>query len=147
MARIEFALKAHLAADAAIAARVASRIYPLVIPQDASPTGDKLTYQRKSGPRNFNLTGGNDWSKAEFDVVAWSLSYDNAKLLADDVRNRMHGWAQDDFGSGAGAVKVGFVKLINEEDGYYDPEDGSDNGWFAVVSTYQINYLEPAPEF
>lgn len=145
MAIIEFALRSHLAADAAIAAKVSGRIYPLVIPQDASSEADKLTYRRKMGPRDGNLAGGIDVATAAFEIVAWSRSYDSAKLLAEDVRQAMHGVRQGQFGSGGGAVQVGSVTLVDEEDGYYDPEDGSDSGWFSVVLEYRIRYVEAAP--
>jgi hypothetical protein len=145
VARIEFALRQHLAADTAVAARVSGRIYPLVIPQDADPNGDKLTYRRESGPREHNLTGGIDWATAMFEIVAFSKSYDNAKLLVDDVRNALQGFCQDTFGTGGNQVTVGFVQMADEEDGYYEPADSSDAGWFAIVCKFKIKYFELAP--
>jgi hypothetical protein len=144
MALIEVALKSYLASQTPITAHTSTRIYPLVIPQDADPLGDKLTYRRKGGPRGHNLTGGNDWAVGVFEIVSWSRSYDNAKDLADAVRNSLQGFIGI-FGSGASQVQVGFVKLMDEEDGHYDPEDGSDNGWFAIVCEYHVKYLETAP--
>ena len=145
MALIEIALQNYLASQSTISSSVSNRIYPLVIPQDSDLTGNRITYRRKGGPRGHNLTGGNDWAQGVFEIVCWSRSYDNAKALVDAVRDSLQGFCDGTFGSGASQVKVGFVKLMDEEDGYYDPEDGSDSGWFAIVCEYHIRYLEVAP--
>lgn len=142
---IEFALHAYLTANAAIAARVGTQIYPLRIPQ--SVDGDKITYRRKSGVRPLNLQGGIDLVDAVFEIACYSQSYDRAKLLSKDLRLALSGFINGPFGSGAGEVQVKVVRHLDEEDGYYAPEEGSDEGWFVVVNEYAVKYHETAPTF
>lgn len=142
---IEFALHAYLKANTAIANRVGTQIYPLRIPQ--TKAGDKLTYRRKSGIRPLNLDGGIDIVDAVFEIACYSQSYDNAKLLSRDLRLALQGFINGSFGSGAGTVDVRVVKHLDEEDGYFPPEEGTDEGWFVIVNEYAVKYHETAPTF
>lgn len=142
---IEFALRQHLAAQTTITTQVGDRIYPLRIP--IAIDGDKITYRRKAGMRNYVLTGGTDISHGEFEVACWSQSYDNAKTLAAKVRLALHGFINGSFGTGGTTTTIKVVQHLEEEDGYFDPEDGTDQGWYMVVSTFRITYHESAPTF
>ncbi len=142
---IEFALRQYLLTVTAITTQVTDQIYPLRTP--INKLGDKITYRRKSGTRNYVLTGGTGISHGEFEIACWSQSYDAAKTLAKNVRLALHGFMNNTWGSGATLTTVGVVQHIDEEDAFSDPEEGSDDGWFMVLSTFKITYQETPPTF
>lgn len=142
---VEFALRQYLASVTAITTQVGDRIYPLRIP--VAKPGDKITYRRKGGVRNYVLTGGTDISHGEFEIACWSQSYDAAKTLAANVRLALHGFINGPWGADATLTAVKAVQHLDEEDGYFDPEDGTDEGWYMTVSVFKITYIEPAPTF
>lgn len=73
-----------LAADAAVAGRVASRIYPLLMPQGAALPA--LTYQRISSDHQPSLAGHTSGLvNIRLQVDCWASSYAVVKALAVDV--------------------------------------------------------------
>lgn len=80
---IESDLKAYLAADAAVAALVGSRIYPLKLPQ--APALPAITYQKVSGPRVISLSGYSGLSHPRLQIDCWAATYDQVKALSAAV--------------------------------------------------------------
>jgi hypothetical protein len=106
---IEAGLYAHLCADSSVAALVSTRIYPLLVPQDA--TLPALAYQRISGPRDHAHTGATGLALARMQLTYVAASYEDTKSLAEAVRAAMDG-----LRGSMGAVQVGSCMLDNEQD-------------------------------
>jgi hypothetical protein len=77
--------------DAALTALVAERVYPLVVPQDA--TRPAVAFQRISGPRTYSHSGP-ALAFARFQVTCEGNSYMEANQVAQAVRVAMErsGW-------------------------------------------------------
>ncbi len=113
---IESGLYARLAGDAAVAALVATRIYPAVVPQGA--TLPAITYQRVAGTSELAHSGPSGLGRARFQVDCWAEAYAAAIDLGEAVRACLHGYR----GAFDGAV-VGGVVMLDGADGY-DPATG-----------------------
>ena len=87
---IEAGIYAHLIADSGVADLVATRIYPLLVPQDA--TLPAMAYQRISGPRDHSHSGPSGLVTARMQLTYVALSYDGAKSLGEVVRAAMDGF-------------------------------------------------------
>lgn len=109
------ALRAHLLADAGIAALVAARIYPLRLPQKAVMPAIVLT--RVSGLRFGHLRGAGSLARPRFQVDAWATTHDGATTLGSLCRVRLDGFVGTwtDAESPATAVKVS-VHFETEQD-------------------------------
>ena len=97
------ALRAFLLADTAIAAVVAVRIFPSVLPQGVSATS--LVYHRVSGFGDHHMEGPSGYAVGRWQIAAWSESLDTAEALANLVKYRLDGY-RGGMGSGGQAVKV-----------------------------------------
>jgi len=141
---VEFALRDHLLADATVQAIVQDEVYPVRIPrvddERVRLNRAKITYRRKSGGRSHYLTSSDHHPEPVFELVCWSRSYDEAKLLASAV---LH--ALDAFGGEFGSIQVHAALNTNEVDGFIEPEDGSDDGWFMILLEFTIAYRECLP--
>lgn len=140
---IEFRLRDRLIADSGITAIVGNRVHPIRIPRMkmATDNGPKLTYRRSRGGRDHDLRAASGHPLAQFEMTCWSQSYDTAKALATAVRNCLDGFGPGQFAD----VHVDSVLNLDEEDLYWEPEDGTDTGWYAVLLKYAIRYTESIP--
>lgn len=105
---IESALYTHLTNDSNVTELVGTRIYPLVVPQDADLPA--IAYQRISGPRTHTHDGATNpaWARLQLTMVA--TRYSGAKALAEVVRQSLDGLA-----GSLGGVRAA-VTLDNEVD-------------------------------
>lgn len=78
-----------LTADTAVAAIVATRVYPLVIPQRSSLPA--VTYQRVYGAPVNDLAGAGEKVHARVQVDCWATSYSTVRSLADAVNSALGG--------------------------------------------------------
>lgn len=85
------ALRVILLGDTAIAAQVATRVYPLVMAQ--GERGDSLVYQRISGFGEPTLSGPNGLVETRFQIDAYAVDIDRAAALADLVKARLDGYS------------------------------------------------------
>jgi hypothetical protein len=85
------ALRAHLLGDAAIAALVVARIYPLRLPQKTVLPAIVLT--RISTVRYGHLRGNEALARPRYQVDAWATTHDAATELGGLVRQRLNGYA------------------------------------------------------
>jgi hypothetical protein len=110
---LEQGLVAHLQSDAGVSALVETRIYPLVVPQDA--TLPALAYQRISGPRDHAHDGPTGLARARVQLTYVASTYAAAKELAEAARA-----ALDGFSGTMGTVSVDSCSLDNEVDTWAD---------------------------
>jgi hypothetical protein len=140
---IEFRLRDRLKNDSGVSALVGDRVHPIRVPRMrmAPDSGDKVTYRRATGGRDHDLRAASGHPMPIFEIVCWSQSYDRSKSLAAAVRNCLDG-----FGPGTwGDVHVDSTLNRDEEDLFWEPEDGSETGWYATVLKYAIRYTESIP--
>jgi len=127
---IEEGLYSKLAADSGVSALVSTRIYPLLVPQDASLPA--IAYQRISGPRDHAHDGATGLALARVQVTCLGSSYDETKDVSEAVR------AAIDGGAGTwGSTTVGACLLENERDEWATPFDKS-----TVQMDFMIWYQE-----
>lgn len=114
MAELEAAIKSRLGAYGGLTALVASRVYPLQLPQ--RPTLPAVTYRRIDGPREHAMGADPGLAHPRIQVDSWGASYADTKAVATQVRGALQRWR----GIAAG-VEVLAVYLQGDEDGY-EPE-------------------------
>ena len=87
---IESSISTFLLADAILSGLIASRLYPLKLPQ--KPTLPAVTYQRISGERVHDMSGASGLAEPRFQFDAWADKYLDAKSVADAIRKRLDGF-------------------------------------------------------
>jgi hypothetical protein len=107
---IEQALRAVLVADVGVSA-ITTRVYPNYIPQ--APTWPLVVYQKVSGERDHDITGPTGKAHPRFQLECWAETYDEAKSLANAVREALDGNTFTE-----GAVTIGSVVIQTEFDAY-----------------------------
>ncbi|MGE5553298.1 MAG: tail completion protein gp17 [Betaproteobacteria bacterium] len=111
---IEAALRMHLVNHSGLAALVAGRIYPLLLPQ--SPTLPAVTYQKISSIEEYAQDGSSSLRRVRFQIDCWAGSYASAKAVAAQVKAALIRFCG--LLGGAGGVQVGGVWLDDETDFY-----------------------------
>lgn len=95
-----------------------ARIYPNVIPQDA--TLPAIAYQRISGPRVMKHSGASGLAFARIQYSCTAATYSAAKALLHQVRAALNGFTGT---MGTGGVTVEHCIVKNEVDGYNEVSD------------------------
>ena len=108
---IEEALKTVLTNDAGVAALVAGRIYPVILPQ--KPTYPVLTYQKVGGAADLVLAGESGLSRNLFQIDAYGYTYAAAKALAKAVQTALNG---KEFT--ISTVNIGSITMKSDRDLY-----------------------------
>jgi hypothetical protein len=118
MKDIRPALRSFLLGSAPIAAVVASRIYPIKLPQGI--TAASVVYSRISGAGDYHLQGLSGFASHRFQIDAWAPTADAATSLADLVRDRIDGY-RGDMGTGSPpVVTVLGVFMVDQREDYDD---------------------------
>jgi hypothetical protein len=138
IADLRVGLRAYLLDDAAIAAIVGTRIYPIVLPQGQVQTS--IVYTRISGFGDNHMLGPSGLSRPRIQIDCWSQSADTAAQLANLVKERVDGfrgswlWGED---SPAEAIVVQGVFFEGERENYDDAA-----GLYRVSRDYFIWHAE-----
>lgn len=88
MARLEAAIYSILSTDLNIIALVGTRIYPLILPQDAILPA--ITYARVSTERESAFVTDPGLSTARIQVDIWATSALNGMAISEKVRVALH---------------------------------------------------------
>lgn len=132
------ALRAFLAADAAIAALVVAggttRIYPGKMPQGVTATS--IVYNDISGQTGLHNEGSDGLASNRVQLTAWATTADAAQALALAIKNRLHGYAGA-MGSGDAEVNVQLARF----ESWRDQDDAAAN-LRGKVSDYIVSYDE-----
>ena len=86
---IEQTLVAYLVTVPALTALVSSRVYPLVLPQNAALPA--IAYQRISGPREHSHSGPSGLAHPRIQLACWAATYAEAKAVAAALRQGIDG--------------------------------------------------------
>ena len=127
---IEEAIVTLVTGNAAVKALIGLRLYPGVIPQDAKMPA--AAYQVISTGRNYHHGGQSSISTPVIGFSIDSRSYEEAKAVAAAVRLVLSGYHGD-----VGAIKIGFISLQNEFEGYNPASE-----IHLVRQDYQISWKE-----
>jgi hypothetical protein len=84
------ALRAFLLADDAIAAVVATRVYPIKIPQGVKATS--IVYSRISEQTDHHMQGPSGLVQDRIQIAAWAVKGDDASALALLIKDRLDGF-------------------------------------------------------
>lgn len=80
---MEAGIQQHLAADVDVAAIVAKRIYPLLLPDTRHLPA--VTYQRVSTTRDYTTTGPVSLTHVRLQIDSWGSTYAEAKTTAEAI--------------------------------------------------------------
>ena len=135
MSTINEAFRAKLLADATVAARFGSRIYPLIAPQNASMP--YIIYSRSGSPMQV-ASGTNASRTATINLQIVDDDYDDAWTAADEVSAVLRAWTD-----AAGTPSVSGCDLqegSERDDGFELTEDGEAFDWVSVSQDYEVYY-------
>lgn len=130
LADIRTGLRTFLLADAAVAALVGTRIYPIKLPQGI--TAASIVYQEISGIGDHHMQGPSGLSRVRMQIGAWAQSADAAHALFLAVKE-----AIDGYQGLMGSVYVQGVFI----DSWRDIDDTVAN-LRGKVADYMIHYSE-----
>jgi len=137
----------ELAQDVDVAALIADRIYPMVIPQKSREDAVRhgcLVYSRIASTRNINLCGTERLTQSTMQVDAYAATFNVAKdgragalAIARAARRCLTDF-RGELG-GTGGVVVKDIKCDSENE-FTDP----DPGLYRISQTYTIWHLDDA---
>lgn len=127
---LEDALRTYTLADGGVAALVGTRMYPRMLPQNA--TLPALVYQRIDTRRLHDLDGPDGLPRPRMQITCWGTLPATAAGLAATVRQRLDGYR-----GAMGAVAVESCLLVGERD-VNDPEAGRSG----VALDFMIQFQE-----
>jgi predicted PurR-regulated permease PerM len=130
---IEEALVAYLISYNGLSALVASRVYPLTVPQ--SSILPALAYQTISTDRLHAFQQDTGLASKMIQISSWAESLKDAKSVAAQVRAALQNYSG--VMGGTGGVKIDAVLIENELDDYNEQSDS-----YAVIQEYEIWYQE-----
>jgi hypothetical protein len=116
MADIEQAIYSILSTDATTKALVGTRIYPNVVPQDA--TLPAIAYQRISGSRVQSHGGPSNLARPRFQFTCLAVNYSGARAVANAVRQALDGYKNT-----AASVYVQAGHIQTDFDSFADGEN------------------------
>ncbi len=130
MARLEAAIYSVLSADLGLTALVSTRIYPLLLPQNAILPA--LTYARVSTERESAFVSDPGLSTARIQVDVWADTVASVQNVAEEVRGALHRYR------GTIATVVIEESHIENEIMMYEPETEI----YHIVQDYMILHRE-----
>jgi len=107
--KVEKVIYSVLANDGNVSGLVATRIYPMLVPQGVAMPA--IVYEQLTGPREHTMDGPFGMAGPVFNINCWSASYSQARTLADYVRI-----ALDGYKGTVGTIKIYGAFLNNEAD-------------------------------
>jgi len=132
---IEPALRSELINNAAVAAMVGTRVYPMHLPQGY--TLPAISYQMISAPRAWSTTGPVGQVQARVQVDCWAETYDGAKSLSNGVRLALDNF-RGTLGTGDEAMdNVGTISMVAYRDGFNTTTEN-----YGVILEFYVPYFE-----
>jgi hypothetical protein len=113
-----------------IAAIIASRMYPVALPQ--TPTVPAVVYFFDNATSTLSHSGPSGLESATLRVDSWADNFDEAKNLAAKIKEILNGWKKN---VPLGAVQGTFFK--GEKDIFDE-----DKTLYSTQQTYLIHYTE-----
>tara|TARA_Y100000004_G_C8875452_1_gene395177 strand:- start:24 stop:446 length:423 start_codon:yes stop_codon:yes gene_type:complete len=140
MADIGRGLRAYLVSKTSVTDEVGTRIYPGVLPQDA--TLPAVVYNLVFAEIHDVLTGSSGSLTSTVQIDVYSDSHISSNGAAEAIRLVTQGY------SGAmGSETINSVRLRNRNETYEPPTDGSDLGRHRVMLELDITHTNTIPSF
>jgi hypothetical protein len=137
---LEEAVRTHLAADATLAAQIASRIYPVTMPQGAALPA--LIYSKISSVPEYTHDGSSGGVESRLQISCLGTTYAQVKQLSVNVKKAMRPLEQTPaVVGGAGGLFVAGAFLENEID-IYESNDVEQLERFHIPLDYMIQHEE-----
>lgn len=105
-------LRTILTGDTAVAALVSSRVYPAVLPQNASYPA--IRYSQISGGDDYDFDGMDNFRRDSYQLTCVGLSMSSVVSVADAVRSCLSGYVGTQ-----GTKEIMLIRVISE----FDAED------------------------
>jgi hypothetical protein len=132
----EAVCRSALVADAAVAALVGTRVYPVIAPATADLPF--VTFRRSGIQREHTLSGPMGMPVVQMTVDMYATTYEGVRELADRVRLSLDGYGT----ATAESVVVNNVSLDNEADGFVQLAGGEMPPVYSVTQTYSVIWVE-----
>lgn len=114
--KAEKVIRDRLNTHAGTIALVASRIYPVVLPQ--TPTYPAVTFSVVSSQRTEGVYSDPGMARVRFQITCWALTYDGVKSLAEQVRLALQRYGTSVSGTTIAGVTVYDIHMGSEADAY-----------------------------
>jgi hypothetical protein len=139
------ALVAKLASITGLTAIVGSAIYPGALPQthDLGRDGPALTYLIVSNPRGELIAQLEGTSSPRVQLSGWSYSLASAVGIVEALVAGLRKMPVGTWGDGTCIIMS--VSHQDETDQPEEPQAGSDQWTYQIVSEYQVKYRVPIP--
>ena len=132
----EAVCRSVLVANAAVAAIVGTRIYPVIAPATADIPF--ITWRRSGVQRQHTLSGPLGMPTVILSVDLYAGTYEAVRDLADKVRLVLDGYGTAETES----IVIENVSLDNEVDGFVQLAGGEMPPVYSVTQTYSILWSE-----
>jgi hypothetical protein len=130
MSRIDEALYSLITSDDGCAEQIGTRVYPLMIPQNAALPA--VCYQTITTQRKYHLRGPSHSPSPRMQITIKAATADNAVTVANLIRVLMEGYSGT-----VSSVEIAGIFLENEYDGF-----NLDTRSYTVRQDYRIQYKE-----
>lgn len=104
-----------------------------------------VSYRRTSAGHHHNLDGSQGCCEADFEFDVWGDDTEEVEAVGEAIRLKLQGFVGT-MGSGPGTT-VFKVTLINEQDFFHPPQDGSDGGIHRTTFSYNIGFDVAIPTY
>lgn len=131
----ESVARSALVADAAVAAVIGTRVFPVLAPATAALPF--ATYRRSGVIRSHTLSGPMGVPTVNMTLDIYAETYEAVRDLADKCRKVLDG-----YGGTVNNVEVKNVSLQNEADGFVQLAGGDLPPVYSVSQTYAILWQE-----
>jgi len=132
----EAVIRNALVANAAVAAIVATRVFPVLAPASAPPPF--ACYRRSGVQRQQSLSGPIGMPTVVLTLDLYAETYEAVRDLADKCRACLDGYGTSE----SDLVVVKNVSLDNESDGFAQLAGGETPPLYSVSQTYSILWQE-----
>ena len=140
MADIGRGLRAYLVGKTSVTDEVGTRIYPGVLPQDA--TLPAAVYNVVFAEPHDVLTGSSGSVTSTVQVDIYSDSHISSNSAGEAIRLVTQGYS-----GSMGSETINAVRLTNRNETYEPPTDGSDLGRHRVLLEFDITHTNTIPSF
>lgn len=127
-----------LASNAQISARVADRIFPIILPQGVAQ--DSIVYNRIVENESYHYTGASGLVVARMQIDAWSKTPDGASELGDLIKELLGGFSGQvaySANSPSEYVRIQGVFLLSGDEDY-----DNDSGLYRRRRDYSFIYAD-----
>lgn len=114
--KAEKVVRERLSTHAGTTALVASRIYPVVLPQE--PTYPAITFSRVSSQRIEGVHTNPGMATVRIQITCWASTFDSAKSVAEQVRLALERYGTSVSGTTIAGVTVYDIHMGSEADAY-----------------------------